>query len=242
MPNSCCVFALSFTCIRGSSLGSFERMRNNRPAGSVPPSFSSYFTANRGVANAEVESPSRSMEIRIGRMETPLGNDALRWSPRCSVSRGLARAARRPPLSGGELTLVLALLLRLELAVSLPGAFQHFRRSHGITSAAEQAEQGAGKHGANDDHRDDKSGHGSTLAPWLLTRSQRTPTARSSSTSSVPLTAQSLLSYGSRTRRESSTYVPGARESHETSDMYFCRRPGGVLAPRGDSGARNSCT
>ena len=52
-------------------------MRNNRPAGSVPPSFSSYFTANRGVANAEVESPSRSMEIRIGRMEDPLGNDAV---------------------------------------------------------------------------------------------------------------------------------------------------------------------
>ena len=29
--------------------------------------------------------------------------------------------------------------------------------------AAEQGEQGAGKYGADDDHRDDKGGHGLTL-------------------------------------------------------------------------------
>ena len=58
--------------------GSFESMSISRPADSVPPSFASYLTANRGVANAEAESTSSSEESSTGRMMGPLGNGVLR--------------------------------------------------------------------------------------------------------------------------------------------------------------------
>ena len=68
-----------------------------------------------------------------------------------------------------ELTLVLALLLRFEFAVSPLRAFQHFRRSHGVPTAAEQADEPAHQQRGNQDHRDDEFGH--QLAKVIFTDS-----------------------------------------------------------------------
>jgi hypothetical protein len=50
-------------------------MRNNRPSGRAPASLPSYITANCGVAIAEVDRVSRSVESRIGRMDVSRGNE-----------------------------------------------------------------------------------------------------------------------------------------------------------------------
>src|SRR5690349_5463563 len=93
--------------MRGSSLASFERMRNRRPSGAAPAIRPLYFTENCGVAK-DGDAPNRSVAtIREKRGIRRMAYLAARWqqdtqSARVLTDGGIRRRDVRALLRRGE--------------------------------------------------------------------------------------------------------------------------------------------